>query len=220
MLLLLLPLTLWQADAKESAGFQRWEAAVAALEASDRKNPPSPQSIFFAGSSSIRLWDLKKSFPNLETVNRGFGGSQIADSTHFAPRLLLKHRPQQIVLYAGDNDLAAGKTAAQVADDFRAFAQVIHRSLPQTRIYFLAIKPSPARWKLFEEQKRANSLIKSQCESDARLIFVDVATPMLGPDGKPNPDLFVKDGLHLNEQGYELWRKILQPHLNRKDGTP
>src|SRR5690242_4123501 len=107
--------------AEEKPDFSRWEKDIAAFEKSDRDRPPPKNAVLFVGSSSIRLWDLAKSFPDVPTINRGFGGSQLADSVHFAPRIVLPYEPRVVVLYAGDNDLAAGKTPEQVHADFRAF---------------------------------------------------------------------------------------------------
>src|SRR5947209_3999364 len=121
-----------QARAEDKTDFSRWEKEIAAFEKKDKDAPPPKNAVLFAGSSSIRLWDLKKSFPDLDAINRGFGGSQIADSTHFAPRILLKAEPRLIVLYAGDNDVAAGKSPDRVAEDFQAFATLIHKELPKT----------------------------------------------------------------------------------------
>jgi lysophospholipase L1-like esterase len=198
---------------KKPRGPERWEKAIAAFEKSDAKSPPPKGAILFAGSSSIRLWKLETPFPKLPTINRGFGGSQIADSVHFADRIILKHEPKTVVLYAGDNDVAAGKSPQQVAADFRRFVQTVHKSLPRTRILFIAIKPSLRRWKLVEKMREANRLIAKHCEANDRLTYIDVDTPMLGKDGKPRPELFVKDGLHLSPAGYAVWAKTLRPHL-------
>jgi outer membrane protein assembly factor BamB/lysophospholipase L1-like esterase len=202
-----------QSWADDKQDFIRWEKDIAAFEMKDKENPPPKNAVLFAGSSSIRLWDLKESFPDLEAINRGFGGSQIGDSTHFAPRIILKTEPRIIVLYAGDNDLAAGKTPEQVSEDFQAFAQLIHKELPTTKIIFIAIKPSPARWQLADKQKNANDLIEAYCKKHDGLAYLDMVKPMLGEDGKPRKELFVKDGLHLNEKGYELWASLLKSFL-------
>jgi lysophospholipase L1-like esterase len=161
------------------------------------------------------LWDLAKSFGDLEPlpINRGFGGSQIVDATHFAKRLVLKHKPRVVVFYSGDNDIASGMSATEVVSDFSAFCKRIHAELPGTRIVFIAIKPSPARWKFAQEQQAANERIRQLCEDSKRLAFVDVWAPMLGDDGQPRRELFVDDMLHLNAAGYELWTKLVRPAL-------
>jgi lysophospholipase L1-like esterase len=190
-----------------------WERDIAAFEAKDRKQPPPRNGIVFVGSSSIRFWDVSKSFPGQPVINRGFGGSELADSVRYAPRIVLPYQPRIVVLYAGDNDLAAGKTPEQIAADFQAFTRVVHNALPQTRIIFLSIKPSPLRWRLHEKSDRANALIAGICKSQTATEYVDVATPLLGAEGKPRRELYRWDGLHLNDKGYEIWAAVVGPHI-------
>ncbi|MCS6865873.1 MAG: GDSL-type esterase/lipase family protein [Gemmataceae bacterium] len=193
--------------------FARWEKSIAAHEQRLRENPPKPQSVFFVGSSSIVRWDVEKAFPGKGYVNVGFGGSIIADSTHFAPRIITPYRPGTIIFYAGDNDIARGHSAEQVLNDFQKFVAVVRQDNPECRILFIAIKPSIARWKLYEVQKKANALVKDFCQNEKGLVFVDIVPRMLNAEGQPIAELFVKDGLHLSDQGYELWnaeiRKLL-----------
>jgi lysophospholipase L1-like esterase len=192
----------------------RWESAIACFEDLDKQKPPPKDGILFVGSSSIVGWDVAKSFPGLPVINRGFGGSQIADSVHYAERLVLPHRPKIVVFYAGDNDIAVGKTPQKVLADYQAFVKKVHDALPKTRIVYVGIKPSLARWKLIDKIREANGLIRVVVEKDPRLVFVDVEKPMLGDDGKPRDELFKADGLHLNAEGYKLWNELLAPHLN------
>lgn len=193
--------------------FARWEPAIAQFDWKDRESPPPKGGTLFVGSSSIRAWNLAESFPGRKTINRGFGGSEIADSTHFADRLIVPHEPRTVILYAGDNDLARGRSAEQVAADFRAFAATVHERLPKAKVVFIGIKPSIARWKLWDQAQRANALIREECGRQEWLEFVDVAPAMLGEDGRPRPELFVNDGLHLSRQGYEVWAKLVAPHV-------
>jgi lysophospholipase L1-like esterase len=204
------------AASKDAGRFAKWEKEIAAIEKRLADAPPKTGSLVFAGSSSIRLWNLKKSFPDLDAVNVGFGGSQIPDSTHFAPRIILPLKPSAIVFYAGDNDIAAGRKPAQVAADFEAFAAAVHKDLPKCRVLFVAVKPSIARWKQFDTQTKANALVKEFCEKDERLTFVDVVPQMLGDDGMPVADLFAKDGLHLSAAGYEKWTEAVKSALGDK----
>ena len=167
----------------------------------------------FVGSSSIRLWNTAEAFPGVPILNRGFGGTQIQDSVRHVDRLVLRHAPRTVVFYAGDNDLAAGRTPEQVLEDFRAFVGKVHGTLPATRIAFVAVKPSLARWALIDKVRDANRRVRAFCDADDRLGFVDVDGPMLGWDGKPRADLFVKDGLHLSPKGYALWNVLVRPFL-------
>ena len=162
-----------------------------------------------AGSSSIRLWDVTKAFPKSNGVNVGFGGSEVRDTTRFAERIILKWNPKTIVFYAGDNDIANGRTPQHVSDDFKELVKTVHAKLPKTTIHFIAVKPSPSRLKFFDKQTEANKLVKSFCQTNPKLNFIDIVPVMLMANGQPNPELFVKDNLHLNEKGYAIWTTVI-----------
>jgi lysophospholipase L1-like esterase len=198
--------------AQTAHGPSQFEPEIKAFEASDRTNPPPRDAVLFFGSSTIRFWKtLAQDFPDLKVINRGFGGSHLSDSTFFADRIVIPYQPKTIVLYAGDNDLAAGKTPEQVFADYQAFVQKIHAKLPETRIVYLSIKPSPSRWHLKDQIQTANHLI-SGLKGD-RLAFIDTYSPMLNQDGQPRAELFQKDNLHMNAEGYKLWTSLIKPHL-------
>lgn len=191
----------------------KWEKEIAAYEARDKTNMPPKHAILFVGSSTIRLWkSLPKDFPGKEVINRGFGGSEIADSTEFADRIIFPYEPRIIVLYAGDNDLAAGKSQDRVFGDFEAFLKKVHEHLPDTRVEYISIKPCPLRWKLKDKVNEVNNRIAAI--KDDKLTFLDVYPSMLGTDGKPRPELFQKDGLHPSQECYKLWAKLIAPHLD------
>ena len=195
---------------------QRFEKEIARFEEWDRKNAWPDQPILFAGSSSIRMWKTHVSFPHSPVINRGFGGAHISDVIHFAEQVVLPYKPPVIAFYAGDNDVAGGKTAERVRDDYAKFTKLVHKQLPETTIIFLPIKPSTSRWKFWPEMRKANALIEEYSRSDERLLYVDLATPMLtGDDGRPPASLFIEDGLHLSEEGYRLWTKILMPVIDQ-----
>lgn len=201
--------------APDADPFAKWEKNITAIEKRLTANPPKPGGVFFAGSSSIVKWDLEKSFPKSGYVNVGFGGSVIADNTHFASRILLPYKPRTIVFYAGDNDIGRGGKAEQVLADFKAFVATVRKGNPSCRVLFIAVKPSIARWKQFEEQKKANALVKAYCEREKGLTFVDIVPIMLRSDGTPDPELFVKDGLHMSPKGYELWTAAVNKVLKQ-----
>jgi lysophospholipase L1-like esterase len=203
-----------QAPSRTAPASAEWESEIRQFEAADREHPPAPSGVVFVGSSSIRLWpSLERDFPGVPLVNRGFGGSGLGDVVRLADRIVVPYRPRLVVLYAGDNDLAAGRTPAQVFGDFRAFVARVRRELPGTRVAYISIKPSPARWSLADHIRDANRLIQDYTRSDGSLVFVDVYTPMLDASGRPRGELFVADGLHMNAAGYALWRELIAPIL-------
>ena len=199
-------------SARAKEPFSKWEKAISAFEKSDIKKSPPENPVLFVGSSSIRMWDLKKFFPDLKTLNRGFGGSTIADSTHFFDRIIKPYRPKVIVVYAGDNDIAKGLSPDEVLKDFKSLTGKIKTSLPGTPLIFIAIKPSIKRKELWPKMKQANDLIATYCAQNSSLHFADIAKPMLdNPRHVLSHDLFKSDGLHLSDQGYEMWKKVLLP---------
>lgn len=194
----------------------RWEASLAAFAAADREKTPGEGGVLFVGSSSIRLWDkLEEQFSMVPLViNRGFGGSRMEDCAAYVDRLVLPYRPRMVLVYAGDNDLAEGRTPQQVADSFRRFARRVHEALPDTRIAYISIKPSPARLALLEEVRAANALIREQSRAARNIQYVDVFTPMLDARGRPRAELFRADALHLNDEGYALWKSVLVSQIS------
>jgi lysophospholipase L1-like esterase len=181
----------------------------------DQTNPPPRGAVLFVGSSSIRRWrTLAEDFPGIPVINRGFGGSQIQDSSTFAGRIIFPYRPRVVVLYAGDNDLAAGKIPEQVFAEYTNFVSLVHTHLPETRIVFVSIKPCPSRWLLKDKIIQANRQIAAL--PGEYLAFVDVYSAMLSAEAKPRAELFVADGVHLNEKGYRLWASLLRPYLAPK----
>ena len=191
----------------------QWESEIRAFEEADRRAPPPRGAVLFVGSSSIRLWKtLAEDFPTTKVINRGFGGSHLADAVYYADRIVIPYRPRLILLYAGSNDLAAGKSPERVFEDYREFVEKVRRQLPPTRIAYISIAPNPARWHLVSQMRAVNDLIRTYTARDRRLIYIDVFAAMLGPDGKPRPELFIEDKLHMNATGYRLWRSIIAPY--------
>lgn len=200
-----------EAHSQESA---RFENEIRQFEQADRKAAPRSGGILFVGSSSIRLWDLPQSFPHYPVLNRGFGGSEMSDLVRYMDRIVVPYRPRLVVIYEGDNDVASGKTPKDVFADFKKFSDKMADKLPVTQIVVLSIKPSPSRWDLYPQMEETNELIRRYCEQRARCHFVDVGSTLLGPDGRPDDRFFQKDGLHLNEQGYQQWAKVVEPFLS------
>ncbi len=193
----------------------RWKEALAAFAAADRKQTPPPGGVLFVGSSSIRLWnDLESQFADAPVVlKRGFGGSRLSDCVRYLDQLVISYRPRVVVLYAGDNDLAEGASPEDILERVKAFSAGVHQQLPETRVFFLSIKPSPARIKLIGKVRAANKLVKNYAEEHPQVDYIDVFTPMLGEDGSPRPELFAEDRLHLSRAGYALWRTVIRPFV-------
>jgi lysophospholipase L1-like esterase len=192
-----------------------WETDIAAFAAADRTNPPPRGGIEFIGSSSFRMWDsLARDFPGQPVFNRGFGGSEVRDSTWYAGQAIVPYAPCKVFFYAGDNDLNSGRSATQVRDDVVAFVQRVHRDLPKTKVEYVSIKPSPSRAHLLPAINDANAKIKAALAKLPNTGYTDIYTPRLGADGQPDASLFREDMLHMTPAGYAIWTKALAPKVN------
>jgi hypothetical protein len=199
----------------------QYERDIQAFEAADKTKTPPTNAILMVGSSSIVKWtNAPAQFPDHRLIMRGFGGSYLSDSVVFADRIVIPYKPKLILLYAGDNDIAGGVSPEKVFADFKEFVAKVQDKLPDTRIAYIAIKPSPSRLKFMEPIRTANRLIQDFVGANPKLIYVDVFTPMLGADGQPRTELFVSDRLHLNAAGYKLWAGIVKPVLEKVDSLP
>lgn len=193
----------------------RFEKDIAAFEAEDRAAPPAPGATLFVGSSSIRYWDVARAFPQRRSIKRGFGGSHVSDSIYYADRIIVAYQPSLIVFYAGDADVAAGKTADRIAGDTRTLVGMIHAKLPGIPTVIIGTKPSPLHWKHIETIRRANALVKDFVAGDPLVAFADVDAALIGSDGAPRADFYVENGLNLNERGYAAWTDAVRPVIER-----
>lgn len=202
----------YPAEATEQA---RWQTELAAFAKADSAHPPAPGGVLFVGSSTIRLWsDVAQQFWQVPgVINRGFGGSTMADCSLFAHELVLRYKPRHVLVYAGDNDLAQGHSPIQVLASFASFANTVRAELPDTRISFISVKPSPRRAALLPKIRETNNVLIAYIKTLANSDFIDIFTPMLGADGSPRSDLFRGDRLHLNDDGYRLWHSVISAHL-------
>src|SRR5215469_3824601 len=202
------------AAAETNHNFAIWENEVAAFEASDRTNPPPKHGLLFTGSSTIRKWTtLAQDYPNQPVINRGVGGSEIVDITHFADRIVFPYEPKMIFFRCGGNDIAAGESVEQVFADFKEFVATVRTKLPETEIVFISWNPSIARWRNNDKEQTYNKLVRDYIKQTPHVKYCDASDISLGKDGKPRPDLFVKDGLHFNAKGYKLLIQRVRPFL-------
>jgi len=192
----------------------RFKDVVEGYKAADSLQKPRPNGVLFVGSSSIHGWkSLAADFPEIEVINRGMGGSHMSDLIYYMDDLVFPYLPSAILVYEGDNDIAAGKTPERVLADYNTFVERVLEKWPGKPIFFIAIKPSLARIDRMEDMARANALIKARTEEMSNLHYIDVFTPMLGADGQPRPEIFGHDGLHMNATGYALWTKVIKQEL-------
>ena len=204
-----------QSAAPNSAIVSPWKDAFDAFDAADKASPPREGGVVFVGSSSIRLWDgLETQFERLPViVKRGFGGSHLSDCTKNLQRLVLAYKPRAVVVYAGENDLADGASPSDVLASFEKFAEGVRKAQPATHIAYLSIKPSPLRESLLPRIREANGLIRDYVATLDNAQFIDVHAKMVDAQGRARGEYYREDRLHLNADGYALWRREIAARL-------
>jgi lysophospholipase L1-like esterase len=193
----------------------RFDEDIAAFEAKDSEMMPPEDAIVVTGSSSIRRWyQIEEDLAPLTVIPRGFGGSTMADLLHFADRIVLPYKPRAVVIYEGDNDTGShGVPPTQIINELNELTAMIHSALPETRIYLIAVKPSLARTEYWDVAQETNELYKEIAAENDKISYIDIATPLLNPDGKVMDDIFVEDKLHLNEKGTQIWAETIKAAL-------
>lgn len=204
----------WPKPKPTTHDFSKWEKAVAAFEEADRKSPPPKGAVLFVGSSTIVRWKtLAADFPGITVLNRGFGGNQIKDSTHFAPRMIFPYEPRMIFLRAGGNDINAGWPAEDVFEDFKKFVATVRGKFPGLPITFIGLSPTIKRWEQVAEGNKLNDLVAAYCRENTGLAYIDCRNLTLDAQGQPRPELFVADKLHFSAEGYKLLADTVRPYL-------
>lgn len=205
-----------------SPAHARWQASLAAFAQTDQQQHPGSDGVLFVGSSTIRLWPhLSQDFRPLPVIiNRGFGGSTLRDCSSLVRELVTQYKPRQVLVYAGDNDLAEGRAPAEVLGSFVNFVHSVRAELPDTRITYISIKPSPSRVALLPRIREANALIAGYAQTMPGLRYIDIFSPMLDTQGLPRPELFRADRLHLNDAGYQLWQSVIAADLAAAPAMP
>jgi lysophospholipase L1-like esterase len=195
-----------QPFANEIANFKKKDAALF----------PSSNAILFVGSSSFTKWtDVQDYFPGYTIINRGFGGSTLLDVIRYEKDIIFPYHPKQIIIYCGENDVASSDTVSAkiVLERFKKLYIDIRAVMVNVPVLFVSLKPSPSRWQMRDRMTGANRLIKKYLKKKKNTAFVSVWNAMLGEDGKPLPDIFISDNLHMNAKGYAIWQKLIEPYL-------
>lgn len=189
---------------------------IQAIKKLDSISFPPKHSILFTGSSSFTNWkDVQDYFPRQTIINRAFGGSSFPDLIRYYGDVILPYKAKQLVIYCGENDLAASDTvtAQLVFERFKKLFNIIRKNDPAVSLAFVSIKPSPSRRHLWPKVEEANKFIKNYLSTKRKTAFIDVYHPMLNKDGTVMSEIFLEDSLHMNAKGYKIWQKIIKPYL-------
>lgn len=178
------------------------------------RNIDALSDVVLTGSSSARMWkSIPEQFREVNIINNGFGGSQMHELLYFVNELVINYNPDKVLIYEGDNDISAGKSVEEILKSAELIVLKIQQTLPETEIFFISPKPSLARWSMASKYLALNAELEAFCQKTDQVTYIDVWKPMLDEDGKPYEDIFIEDGLHMNEKGYKIWREAVSPYL-------
>lgn len=187
---------------------------IQAFHKQDSIAMPSKHGIVFVGSSSIRMWkNAEETFKKYQVINRGFGGSTLADAILYQDELISRYEPRQVVIYTGENDVASGVSATETFERFKTLVTNIRAKQPEVPLVFMSMKESPSRKQYRDTLLKANAMIKNHMATMPKAVYLDVNAKMLDKDGNTRPELFREDMLHMKKQGYDIWEKALRPYL-------
>ena len=202
---------IWNVNAQDPA---RFKAQIEQLITKEYQFKPDNKLVVFAGSSSIRMWkDVQEYFPDFNVINNGFGGSQFSDLIFYTDQLILKPKPEILFIYEGDNDIASGKKPSSVAKEARSLLQNIQDELPETEIILISVKPSIARWQLKKNYEKLNKRLRRLAKRTDKVEYANVWDIMIDQNGNLYQDIFLKDGVHMNKKGYDLWSSEIERFL-------
>ena len=218
-LLVTLLLVSLSAAASEYPDSSRWLYTISGFALEDEIVGKREGQIVATGSSSMRFWDhsIRQDFAPLPIISRGFGGSNMNDVLAHLDGLILKHKPRAVIIYEGDNDIAQGVPVGAVLETFEKVVTRILDEDSEIRIYLISVKPSIARKSLWGDMALVNQGMHAISKQKNNVFYIDVATPMLNPDGSRNHDLYVSDGLHLSQAGYDIWRGVVVPFVMKEE---
>ena len=195
---------------------QAFKEDIISFKKQDSIHFPARNAVLLVGSSSFTKWtDVQNYFPGIKIINRGFGGSSLPDVIRYADDIIFPYHPKQIIIYCGENDLAANDTvsAQMVYQRFKELFLIIHKKMPSVPVAFVSLKPSPSRKHLWPKMVKANQLIKNYLTTKRKTAFIDVYHKMFNKDGTVMKDIFIEDDLHMNAKGYAIWQKAMKPYL-------
>jgi lysophospholipase L1-like esterase len=205
---------IWPKPKPTTHDYSKWEKDVAKFEKADKASPPEKGGVLFVGSSTIVRWKtLAADFPELKVLNRGFGGNQIKDSTHYAERIIFPYQPSKIVLRAGGNDINAGWPVEDVFQDYVAFVKKVREQLPEAKIFYVGLCPTLKRKEQIAVGDELNAKIEAYCKANPGLFYIDTRSCTLGENGQPDAKYLDPDLLHLSKLGYQRLAAAVRPVL-------
>ena len=176
----------------------------------------SPADVVMAGDSIIAQGRWDEIFPGISVHNRGIGGDTISGLLLRSDAIIAKS-PRQIIVMIGINDLMAGSSVKDIAQQYSV---LVAKFDPESRLTLLGVlKCGPPRCDRAMNNKVAtlNAAIADIAQR-RKVRFINL-NHSFARQGRLKTEL-TYDGVHLNGQGYRLMRELLLPQLCTRTEGP
>ena len=194
----------------------RFDADIEQFVQQDKNSFPPKNQFLFIGSSSIRLWQsLDDDMKPLKVINRGFGGAHTKHINRHLNKIVFPYKPKAIIFFCGSNDINGLNSSQDVFAEFEIFFNSVKKTLPKTKVFAIGIQPSPSRFDQRPRQLEWNDAVSNLAKTAPNLVFIDVSSAMLSSENKPRLELYTYDKLHMNENGYKIWTKLVREDLKK-----
>ncbi|WP_420146026.1 GDSL-type esterase/lipase family protein [Sphingobium sp.] len=171
-------------------------------------------ALWFLGSSSIHRWtSLEQDMAPWKTENRGIDGATLADILPRFGNIRPKKegRPRAMVVYVGENDIAAGVPVRTVMHQLAGLFDLRDRLLPGVPVLLLSAKPSPGRAAYLGEQRLFNAAAQNFLPHMRAAHYADITSPLFA--GGKLGENYQPDGVHMNANGYRIWSQVVRRRL-------
>lgn len=194
----------------------KWKVEVDRLSENNATGG-SDSDILCLGSSSFRLWEsINQNMTPYKMLRRAYGGAKYCDLAVFTPKLIDGLQYRAVLIFVG-NDITGSdsdKTPGEIVRLATVVIASIRTQKPNVPIFLIEITPTPSRFKVWPRIQEANQALEALAKGQSNTFFIKTATSYLTANGEPRSELFLKDKLHQNQQGYELWSSLIKHSLS------
>ena len=188
------------------------------VETKTRKVVTVSPNYLFLGDSITEMYDLEKYFPDDPVVNSGVSGDATHDILEDMEKRVYQYNPSKVFLLIGTNDLAQEKSPEEIFDNIKEMIKRIQENRPEAEIYIESVYPvnetldtEMVGKRKNEDIRSLNDLLQNYCQEED-LVYIDVYEELIDDNGQLTEE-YTKEGLHLNENGYQVVTDILKEYI-------
>ena len=186
-----------------------WELKVGQF----RSFPNSSNDIIFLGNSITAGIDWMELLGRTDVRNRGISGD-ITFGVLERLNEVTEGKPSKVFILIGINDISRNIPDSFILNNYQKIIERIKKESPSTKIFFQTLLPVNNEFTQFknhynkdEHILHVNGELKKLAEKQ-KIGLIDLYPRFLNADKKLDKK-YTTDGLHLNAEGYKVWKDIL-----------